>query len=149
LHSSASLKVKEPLLGGGTSIQTNEYSPLLNAFKNNLLPWFTNHAKKTDTDHVEFSTDQETEQSSNIHSSSMPVDHGYGTESSYSYLSASADQEHEESSNIHSSSTPVDHGYGKELSYSYLSASADQEHKESSNIHSSSTPGRTGFGGRF
>jgi hypothetical protein len=80
-HSSASLKVKEPLLGG-TSIQTNEYSRLLNAFKNNILPWFTNHAKKTDTDLVEFSTDQETEQSSNIHSSSTPVDHGYGKESS-------------------------------------------------------------------
>jgi hypothetical protein len=44
-RSSASLKV--PLLGGGTSIQTNEYSQFLNAFKNNLLPWFTNHVKKT------------------------------------------------------------------------------------------------------
>jgi hypothetical protein len=132
--------LKETLLGGKTSIQTNEYSHLLNAFKNNLLPWFTNHAKKTNTDLVEFSTDQETEQSSNnhsssthvdlgydkessnIHSSSTSVDHGYGKESSFSYLPASADQELEESSNI--LSTPVDHGYGKESSYSYLPASA-------------------------
>jgi hypothetical protein len=56
-RSSASLKVKEPLLGGRTSIQTDEYSRVLklNAFKNDLLPWLTNHAKKTDTDLVEFS----------------------------------------------------------------------------------------------
>jgi hypothetical protein len=83
---------------------------------------------------------------SNVHSSSTPVDHGHGKESSYSSLSASADQEHEESSNIHSSSKPVDHGYGTESSFSYLSASNDQKHEESSNIHSFSMPVEHGYG---
>jgi hypothetical protein len=71
------------------------------------------------------STEQELEDSSSIHSSSTPVDHGHWKESLYSYLPKSADHELEESSNIHSSSTPVDHGHGKESPYSYLPASAD------------------------
>ena len=72
----------------------------------NHLPRMTTQELKLNNN----SADHDLDQSSNIHSSSTPVDHGHGKESSYSYLPTYLEQELEESSNIRSSSTTGDHG---------------------------------------